>query len=112
MMPKPITFFGFVRHAMVLLALLVCAGALWAPAQAQTAPTVFAVMDRSRFAIDMEIRIQPSIVAKFLALIQQWVAQSRGGAAVVDFRAFADFGQRLKPLLAAPLTATLLRPLQ
>ena len=127
---------------MALLALFACAGTLWvhAPVNAQTAPAVYAVMDRSRFAIDVEIRIQRGSEGEFLALIWQRVAHSRSDAAVVDFRilatsdplvfrafetftdeaafrAFAasassaDFGQRLKPLLAAPLSATLLRPL-
>lgn len=142
MMPKPTTIFGTARLATALCALLLSAGTLWVhtPVRAQTAPAVFAVMDRSRFAIDVEIRIQPGSEAEFLALIRQRVAQSRGDTAVVDFRilatsdplvfrafetftdeaafrafaasaASAEFGQRLKPLLAAPLAATLLRPL-
>ena len=141
-MNNAIRIWSVARRSVAFSALVVGAGSLWvnAPAHGQTAPSSYTVIDRSRIAIDVEIRIRHGSEAEFLALIRQRVAISRSDAAVVDFRVLAtsdpldyraietftdelafrafassassaDFAEQLKPLLSAPLAATLLRPL-
>lgn len=59
-------------------------------AQAQTAPDTYAQLDRGVYALVVKLAIKPGKTDEFVRLIKARIQQSRGDAAVVDFRMLAS----------------------
>lgn len=61
-----------------------------AASQAQTAPVIYAGLDRGVHALVVKITVKPDRAAEFLQLMRARIEQSRGDPAVVDFRVFGS----------------------
>lgn len=61
-----------------------------AAAFARTAPDTYAQLDRGVYALVVKLAIKPGKTDEFVRLIKARIQQSRGDAAVVDFRMLAS----------------------